>query len=85
VDGETAMSAIAAKLHGQALDGSVLRFVALEMADGQLGQADRWLLVADGRASWPVGRHHDKPALLVAFEHLRSACGWLVSAAEHTQ
>jgi len=71
------------KLHGRALDGDVLRMVALEMADGQLARADWWLLAADGRA--PIPRYwRGRDPLTVALEHMRSGCGWLKSAAEHT-
>ena len=57
----------------------VMRLIGLGMADGQLEQADRWLLVADGRARRPVARSGDP--LVLALEHLRSACGWLITVA----
>jgi hypothetical protein len=61
-----------------------MRQVALGMADGQLAQADLWLLRADGRAPTPTisglrNEHKPKP-LVRALEHLRSACGWLEAA-----
>jgi len=70
------------KTCGLPLEGSIFRMVALEMADGQLALADRWLLVADGRAQLPHDRR--RPPLVAALEHMRSGCGWLVSAAVHT-
>jgi len=70
------------KLHGKALDGSVLKLVGLGMADGQLEQADRWLEITAGRLSHPR-LYNGRPPLVVALEHLRSACGWLTAAAEH--
>ena len=62
-----------------------LRYIALGLADGLLAQADRWLLVADGRAPRPhggVGRV--RPPLELALEYLRSAGKWLELAARHT-
>jgi hypothetical protein len=58
----------------------VMRLIGLGMADGQLEQADRWLLAADNRARRPGTRSGDP--LVHALEHLRSACGWLITVAD---
>jgi hypothetical protein len=55
-----------------------LQGVALGIARGQLAQAARWLLVAQGLVRRP-GDPRDP--LLTALQHLRSATGWLETAA----
>lgn len=63
-------------------DPSLMRLVGLGLAGGQLEQADRWLSIAAGVE--PRRREYggqDVDALVRALEHLRSACGWLWSAA----
>ena len=63
------------------LEPNILRAVALGMADGQLCQADALLTYP------PLGRNHNGPRdtnLERALKHMRSACGWLTTAANHT-
>jgi hypothetical protein len=64
----------------------VMRLVAMGLADGQLGQADHWLSVVDGRARPPRGWNGPQSVcpLVRALEHMRSATGWLVAAAEQS-
>jgi hypothetical protein len=71
------------KTCGKPVPGEIIRAVALGMADGQIEQADRWLTFIDGRGPKPRNSTTSTPQI-VALEHLRSACGWLVSAAEHS-
>lgn len=67
------------------LEPNIMRYVALGMADGQIEQADAllcdpWRVVA-GRP--PRGRTR-RYQFEVALEHMRSACKWLIAAAENT-
>jgi hypothetical protein len=54
-----------------------MKAVAIGMADGQIEQADYWLLVAAGNEPRPRGNCGDP--LTRALEHMRSAANWMLS------
>lgn len=80
----TTTTATAVVSEDPGLEPNIMRQVALGMADGQLAQADYYLLVHEGRAPRPADAMKRTPPLVQALLHMRSGCKWLVSAAEAT-
>ncbi len=67
----------APSMPGRSLEPSVMRLVALGMADGQINQADALLCLPPFAKTRGSRREAN---LVCALLHMRSACGWLRSA-----
>lgn len=63
--------------HDNPVDPSIMRQVGLGLAEGHLGQADLYLT----RPPLERQRGYRITALELALQHLRTACGWLISVA----